>query len=115
MPMSPRTDSVHRGFGFGFLEAVYRRALAVELVFHDVAVAQEAPYELYHRGVSTSQLPSCGRPIVGARDSLRADWCGDQACRSITGVSFSVEVTMDHPSELRAAMAAALRILQRQR
>ena len=43
---------VHRGFGFGFLEAVYRRALAVELAFQGVRVVEEAPYELYHRGVS---------------------------------------------------------------
>ena len=44
--------SVHRGFGFGFLERVYRRALAVELAFHGVLVGEEIPYELYHRGVS---------------------------------------------------------------
>ena len=44
--------TVHRGFGFGFLEPVYRRALAVEIAFRGVAVAEEAPYELFHRGVS---------------------------------------------------------------
>ena len=44
--------TVDRGFGFGFLEPVYRRALSVELAFRGVAVAEEAPYELYHRGVS---------------------------------------------------------------
>ena len=43
---------VHREFGFGFLESVYRRALAVELQFQGVRVAQEVPYELFHRGVS---------------------------------------------------------------
>ena len=44
--------AVHRGFGYGFLEAVYRRALAVELAFRGVVVAEESAYELYHRGVS---------------------------------------------------------------
>jgi len=44
--------AVHRGFGFGFLEPVYRRALAVELAFRGVGVGDEVPYELYHRGVS---------------------------------------------------------------
>ena len=44
--------TVHRGFGYGFLESVYRRALAVELAFRGVAIAEEAPYELHHRGVS---------------------------------------------------------------
>jgi GxxExxY protein len=44
--------SVYRGFGYGFLEGVYRRALAVELAFLGVGIAEEVPYELYHRGVS---------------------------------------------------------------
>jgi len=44
--------AVHREFGFGFLEAVYRRALAVELQFQGISVAQEVPYELFYRGVS---------------------------------------------------------------
>lgn len=43
---------VDRDFGFGFLESVYRRALAVELRYRGVAVAEEVPYELFHRGVS---------------------------------------------------------------
>ena len=42
---------VHRAFGFGFLEAVYRRALAVELRYRGIEVAQDVPYELFHRGV----------------------------------------------------------------
>jgi len=44
--------TVDRGFGFGFLEGVYRRALAVELAFRGVTVGEEVAYELYHRGVS---------------------------------------------------------------
>lgn len=43
--------NVYRGFGYGFLESVYRRALAVELTYRGVAVTQEARYELFHRGV----------------------------------------------------------------
>jgi GxxExxY protein len=43
--------NVQRSFGYGFAEAVYRRALAVELQFIGVPVAQERTYELFHRGV----------------------------------------------------------------
>jgi len=42
---------VHRAFGFGFLEAVYRRSLAVELRYRGIEVAQDVGYELFHRGV----------------------------------------------------------------
>ena len=42
---------VFRAFGYGFLESVYRRALAVELNFQGVNVAQEVPYKLFHRDV----------------------------------------------------------------
>ena len=44
--------AVFRSFGYGFLESVYRRALAVELRYRGVAVAEEVPYELFYRGVS---------------------------------------------------------------
>ena len=37
---------VFRAFGYGFLESVYRRAMAVELRFLGVNVAQEVPYKL---------------------------------------------------------------------
>jgi len=37
---------------YGFVESVYRRALCVELNHLGVSVAQEVPYELFHRGVS---------------------------------------------------------------
>jgi GxxExxY protein len=43
---------VHRAFGYGFLESVYRRALAVELRYMGIPVSEEVPYELFHRGVS---------------------------------------------------------------
>lgn len=42
--------AVAREFGYGFLESVYRRALAVELQYRGVSVAQEVPFELFHRG-----------------------------------------------------------------
>lgn len=44
--------AVHRAFGYGFLESVYRRAMAVELRYRGVDVVQEAPFELFHRGES---------------------------------------------------------------
>jgi len=45
------SHAVAREFGFGFLEAVYRRALAVELRYRGVSIDQEVPFELFHRGV----------------------------------------------------------------
>jgi GxxExxY protein len=44
--------AVFRALGFGFLESVYRRALAVELQAMGIPVQHEVPYELFHRGVS---------------------------------------------------------------
>ena len=38
--------------GYGFLESVYRRALAVELRHRGIAVAEEVRYEVRHRGVA---------------------------------------------------------------
>ena len=40
--------SVFRKFGYGFLEPVYRRALAAELRHRGVRVDQEVHFELYH-------------------------------------------------------------------
>jgi len=58
----PRQDLTHRiiaGFfrvhsklGFGYLEAVYRRALAIELAYLGLQVREEVPFELSYRGVS---------------------------------------------------------------
>ena len=42
---------VHHELGYGFTESVYRRALAVELQHRGIAVAQEVPFEVVHRGV----------------------------------------------------------------
>ena len=68
---------VHRKFGLGFLESVYRRALAVELRFQGVPVAQEVPYELFHRGVPIglyrADLVVDSQVIVEAKAGLRPD------------------------------------------
>ena len=42
--------TVFRKFGYGFLEGVYRRALAVELRHRGVPIEEEAKYELFHHG-----------------------------------------------------------------
>ena len=42
---------VHYTLGYGFSESVYRRALAVELQFRGIAVAQEVSFEVVYRGV----------------------------------------------------------------
>jgi GxxExxY protein len=42
--------AVFRAFGYGFLESVYRRALAVELRRRGVRVDEEVKYELFHHG-----------------------------------------------------------------
>src|ERR1044071_4517215 len=43
--------AVHRSIGFGHLEALYRRAMAVGLRFLGVEGRQEAPFEMVYRGV----------------------------------------------------------------
>ena len=42
---------VHGSLGYGFVEPVYRRALAVELQYRGARVRQEVGYEVFHRGV----------------------------------------------------------------
>ena len=41
---------VYESLGFGFLEAVYRRALAVELRERNLAVLLEAPIDVMYKG-----------------------------------------------------------------
>lgn len=48
--------TVFRELGFGFLESVYRRALAVELQYRGVPVRQEVLYEVPYRGVCVGQF-----------------------------------------------------------
>jgi GxxExxY protein len=68
---------VHRTFGYGFLESVYRRALAVELRYMGIPVSEEVPYELFHRGVSVgfyrADLVVDSRVIVETKTGLVLD------------------------------------------
>jgi len=43
---------VHHTFGYGFLESVYRKTLAVELQRRGISIEQLVRYELVHYGVS---------------------------------------------------------------
>lgn len=43
-------DRTYSAFGFGFLEPVYKRALAVELRHAALGVEKEVPFELFHLG-----------------------------------------------------------------
>jgi len=42
--------AVHRGLGYGFLEAVYRDALAVELRVQGIPHVREAALPVFYRG-----------------------------------------------------------------
>ena len=68
---------VFREFGYGFLESVYRRALAVELEYRGISAREEVPYEMFHRGVSIglyrADLVVESRVIVEAKTSLVLD------------------------------------------
>lgn len=57
--------AVHRAFGFGFLESVYRKALTVELNHQGTEVRQEVPFALAHRGVSVGEYRA--DIVVGCR------------------------------------------------
>lgn len=69
--------AVQRGFGYGFLESVYRRAMAVEMEYRGVQVTREARYDLFHRGVSVgsyrADLVANDRVIVEVKTGLVAD------------------------------------------
>ena len=69
--------TVQRVFRFGLYESVYRRALAVELQYLGVNVAQEVPYELFHRGVSVgyyrADLVVESRVLVETKTGLVCD------------------------------------------
>ena len=43
---------VHQVLGYGLLESVYKRALAVELDFRGLKVTHEVPYPVVYRGVT---------------------------------------------------------------
>ena len=44
--------TVYNALGYGFLESVYRRALAREIASRDLAVAEEVPVQAAYEGVS---------------------------------------------------------------
>ena len=61
-PLSELTRDVIAGFyrsfdsfGFGFLEPVYRRVLAVELRHAGLKIQTEVPFELFHLGESVGR------------------------------------------------------------
>ncbi len=68
---------VHRTFGFGFLESVYRRALAVELRHRGAVVEEERRFKLFHRdvevGLYKADLIVEGRVIVETKSGLLPD------------------------------------------
>ena len=57
--------AVHRAFGYGFLESVYRKALTVELRHQGAEVREEVPFDLTHRGVGVGLYRA--DVIVGGR------------------------------------------------
>jgi len=68
---------VHRTWGFGFLESVYRRALVVELEHAGIESKCEVPFELHHRGVPIglyrADLIVAGKVIVEVKSGLLLD------------------------------------------
>lgn len=68
---------VHATLGYGFLESAYRRSMAVELAFRDIAVRQEVGYELLHRGVSVgfyrADLVAADSVIVEVKTGMTPD------------------------------------------
>ena len=69
--------AVFRAFGYGFLESVYRRALAVELRHRGVRIEQEVKYELFHLGESVgcykADMVADSRVIVETKTGLLPD------------------------------------------
>ena len=68
---------VYHTHGFGFLESVYKKALAVELRYRGIHAAHEVPYELTHRGVPIgtyrADLIAEGRIILEAKTGTVLD------------------------------------------
>jgi GxxExxY protein len=68
---------VYNEFGFGFLEAAYRRAMVVEFRYRGIPVAEEVPFELRHRGVSIghyrADLIVDQRIVIETKTSVRLD------------------------------------------
>jgi len=87
--------SVHRTLGYGFLEAVYREALAVELKFSGVPHVREAALPIFYRGEAL-------------KTSYRVDFiCFDTV---IVEVKALVRLTqMEHGQAINYLKAARLR------
>ena len=68
---------VHRQLGFGFLESVYRRALAAELRCLGMDVMTEVPYDVVYRGVTVgmyrADLVPEGKVIVEVKTGAKPD------------------------------------------
>ncbi len=64
---------VYNDFGYGFLEAPYANALAVELRFRGLQVAREVPIELVYRGAVVGEYRAdmivCGRVLVEVKSN----------------------------------------------
>jgi GxxExxY protein len=69
--------AVHRALGFGFLEAVYRKALVAELIHAGAHVEQEVRFDLTHRGIDVgiyrADIVAEGRVIVEVKTGLFPD------------------------------------------
>ena len=46
----------YTSLGFGFLESVYRKALATELRYRNLKVAEESPLEVNYRGIPVGRF-----------------------------------------------------------
>jgi GxxExxY protein len=71
---------VYHCLGYGFLESVYRRALAVELRYRGIPVAEEVPFELSHRDVviatPRADVVAGGRVIIETKAGTVLDPAG---------------------------------------
>jgi GxxExxY protein len=92
MPEYPHADitrsiigsafTVHRRFGYGFLELVYKRAMVAELRHLGVVAVREVMYKLEHRnesvGVYLADLVVAERVIAEVKTGLVPDPIGPQ-------------------------------------
>ena len=69
--------AVHRAFGYGFLESVYRKALIVELRHQGADVRNEVSFDLSYRGVGVgayrADIVVAERLIVEVKAGLLPD------------------------------------------
>lgn len=69
--------SVHRELGFGFVDAVYQRALSLEFLQRGLSLAQDVPISVFYKGTKIGHFRAPfvveGRLVVDVRAGLRAD------------------------------------------